>query len=353
MSIEKSKFGQMKDGNEVFVYSITNNSGMVVKVLEYGAIITSILVPDKNGRVDDVVLGYDSLDEYENNSCFFGATIGRSANRVAGGRFMLDGKEIQMPKNEGKNNLHTDRTLGFDKRLWASAVDNANNAVEMSLESLDGEAGLPGNLKMKVRFSLNDENELRIEYSGVSDKTTVINCTNHSYFNLGGHKSGQILNEFMEIKASRYTPVDSESIPTGELAEVNASVFDFRSMKKIGDEIDNDEQQLKYVGGYDHNFCLDGFDEKHVFLAAAVEDRESGRRMEVYTDLPGIQFYSGNFISSDMRGKDGAVYGPRMGFCLETQYYPDSVNKDNFKKPIFKAGETSDSTTVYKFLCRT
>ncbi|SKC00443.1 aldose 1-epimerase [Lachnospiraceae bacterium] len=345
MKIEKKLFGHTGDNKDISAYTLTNAKGMKATISEYGANIVSLIVPDKNGEMKDVVLGYDNADPYFVNSEFFGATIGRSANRIAGAKFDLDGTTILLKANENENNLHTDIDNGFHKKLWIAAPDEGRNSVTMSYTSPDGENGFPGNLDMKVTFTLTDENELILHYEGVSDKKTLINCTNHSYFNLGGHDSGLITDHYIQILASHYTPVRAGSIPTGEVASVAGTPFDLREMTRVGDHIDDAIEQLQITGGYDHNFVLDapGGD-----LIAAVEDRKSGRRMEVYTDLPGVQFYAGNFIG-ERTGKDGAHYTKRCGLCLETQFFPDSANQETFRSPFYSAGEKYDTTTTYKF----
>ncbi len=345
MKIEKEKFGEISDGRDVFIYTLENKNGVKVKLSEYGAIITSIIVPDKDGNFDDVALGYDSLEPYFTNDENFGATIGRNANRISGAEFKIDGEIIRLSANEGKNNLHTDFENGFHKKLWVSAPDEGRNSVTMSYTSPDGENGFPGNLDMKVIFSLSEDNELSIHYEGISDKKTVINCTNHSYFNLAGHSNGDVLDHYVKIFATKYTPVGEGSIPTGENSKVEGTPFDFREFRRIGDEADADNEQLDITGGYDHNFVLDA----PGGLISVVEERKSGRRMEVYSSLPGVQFYIGNYIREGLKGKDGAVYGKRSGFCLETQFFPDSVNQDKFASPIFAAGKKYDYTTIYKF----
>ena len=349
MSIEKRKFGVTKDGKEVTEYTMTNKNGMKLSVIDFGGIITSIIAPDKDGNMDDVVLGYDTLEPYFDNPGFLGATIGRSANRIAKGKFTIDGVDYQAPVNENDNNLHTDFEKGFHVQLWTGRANDADNSVSMEYSSPDGESGFPGKLDMKVTFSLTDDNEVRIHYEGTTDKKTVANCTNHSYFNLAGLKSGpkKIEDEYIKIYASKYTPVVEGAIPTGELADVKGTVFDLTDFKRIGDDIDKDVEQLKLVQGYDHNFALDTPGENN--LAAEVEDRESGRTMQVYTDLPGLQFYAGNCIPEGRVGKNGQIYGKRMALCLESQYFPNSVNEPGFASPLLDVGDKYDTTTVYKF----
>ncbi len=345
MEIIKKPFGTTKDDKDISSYTLSNANGMSVTVSELGAIITEIIFPDKDGVKRDVVFGYDNAEPYYENNEFFGATIGRSANRIKGAEFEIDGTKISLAVNENNNNLHTDFENGFHKKLWTAAPDEGRNAVTMSYTSPDGENGFPGNLDVHVTFSLSDDNELSIHYEGVSDKKTLINCTNHSYFNLAGHDSGSIADHYLKINAAFYTPVEPDSIPTGEIAPVVGTPFDFRDFHKIGERINEDNEQLKFVGGYDQNFVLD----RPGSVAAVLEERNIGVRMEVTTDLPGIQFYSGNFIRDNLPGKKGAVYNKRCGLCLETQYFPNSANQDGFEKPIFGAGERYDTTTVYRF----
>ncbi len=345
MEIEKKAFGTTRDNKDISCYTLTNENGMSVTISELGAIITELIVPDKNGNALDVVLGYDSSEPYYENSEFFGATIGRSANRIQGAAFEIDGVKYELPVNENTNNLHSDKENGFHKKLWTAAPDEARNAVTMSYTSPDGENGFPGNLDMHVTFTLSDKNELFIHYEGLSDKKTVINCTNHTYFNLAGHKSGNILDHYLKINSQSYTPVESDSIPTGEIASVENTPFDFREFHVIGDRIEEDNEQLHFTGGYDHNYVID----EPGSVVAVLEERNTGIRMEVITDLPGIQFYAGNFIRDNLSGKDGAVYGKRTGLCLETQFFPNSVNQAGFKRPVFGAGERYDTTTIYRF----
>lgn len=344
MEIKKRTFGTTEDDKDISAYTISNGNGMSVTVSELGAIITEVIVPSKKGAID-VVLGYDKADPYFDNKEFFGATIGRSANRIANAVFEIDGTKIQLPVNENSNNLHSDFVNGFHRKLWTAAPDEARNAVTMSYTSPDGECGFPGNLDMHVTFRLSDDNALFIHYEGVSDKKTLINCTNHTYFNLAGHDSGNIEDHYLKINASKYNPVHPDSIPTGEIADVEGTPFDFREFHKVGERINADNEQLHFTKGYDHNYVIDDPGS----VAAVVEERSSGVRMEVETDLPGIQFYAGNCIRNDLKGKGGAVYGVRSGLCLETQFFPNSANQEGFKKPIFGAGDRYDTTTVYKF----
>lgn len=344
--IQRSVFGKMPDGQEINLYTLTNSKGMQVGITNYGARIVSIVVPGRDGQKADVVLGFDDLKGYLGNDPFFGAIVGRYGNRIAKGKFKLDGVEYRLPINDGPNSLHGG-TKGFDKRVWdAREVDR--DAVELTYLSKDGEEGYPGNLSVKVVYTLENNNELRIGYTATTDKDTVLNLTNHSYFNLAGAGSGSILDEVMMINASRFTPIDSTMIPTGELRSVEGTPFDFRKPTPIGARIKEDNQQLKFARGYDDNFVLDrkgpGLE-----LAARVYDPKSGRMLEVLTTQPGVQFYTGNFLDGTIHGKEGKAYNYRSAFCLETQHFPDSPNHPQFPSTELKPGQTYHETTVFKF----
>ena len=347
MSVEKTIFGTTPEGKEVELYTIKNKNGMSAEIITYGAILKSLFVPDKKGRVQDVVLGYDKLWMYFKNGSFFGATVGPIANRTKGGSYKVNGKKIQLPINDHKaNNLHSDIKNGFHKRLWTAEA--GKTSVKLSLEKKHGDMGHPGNMKVSVTYTLTDKNELKIEYNASSDRDTVINMTNHSYFNFQGPASASINDHILTIYASRYTEVDAQAIPTGNLPEVKGTPMDFTKPKKIGKEIDNkDFTQLKLVKGYDHNFCVDGYNGKKK-LIAEVSDPKSGRSMKVFSDLPGVQFYAGNCIGKN-KGKSNFPNGPRKGFCLETQYYPDAINHENFVQPVFGPDKEYHTTTIYQF----
>lgn len=347
MSVEKSFWGMTKDGKEVHKYFIANEQGANLEVIDYGAILVSVCVPDNTGLLRDVVLGYDRLEDYEENPNFFGATIGRSCNRIANGRFEINSVTYQMDQNENENNLHSGKN-GFEKRIWN--VDEADgDHVVFSLLSPDGDEGFPGEFKISVTYTLTEENEVKIHYSGICDKDTVANMTNHSYFNLGGHDSGLVPDQILQINADSFTPVaDSKSIPTGEIAPVKGTPMDFTDEKPIGRDMEADFEQLVFTGGYDHNYVLNN-QNGTVRLAAKAKCEESGIGLEVYTDTPGVQFYAGNFISGSA-GKDGVSYEPRTGFCLETQYYPNSINEPGFPSPILKKGDRYETTTIYHFI---
>ena len=346
MSVQVENFGKTKDGKEVELYTIENKAGMKAQVTTYGAILVRLFAPDKDGKLDDVVLGFDQLEDYFVNGSFFGATIGPSANRIKDAKFSIDGNTYQLDVNDGPNNLHSQFDQGYHKRLWSAT--NNDNSVTFSMVDADGTMGFPGNKKLQVTYTVTEDNALQIHYDGVSDKKTILNMTNHSYFNLGGHKAKEIYDEIMWIKASHYTPVVAGAIPTGEIAPVAGTVMDFTTPKKVGQDIDADCEQLKLVQGYDHNWAIDDYDGK-IQLIAKVTDEDAGRTMEVYSDLPGVQFYAGNCIAPII-GKEGEHYGPRKALCLETQYFPNSANETNFIQPILEAGDTYNTTTIYKFI---
>ncbi|MDD2971635.1 MAG: galactose mutarotase [Lachnospiraceae bacterium] len=346
MSVKVENFGKTKDGKAVELYTIENKNGMKAQVMTYGAILVRLFVPDKDGKIDDVVLGFDKVEDYFTNGNFFGATIGPSANRIKDAKFQIDGTTCQLDANDGVNNLHSHYELGYHKQLWNAS--NNDNSVTFSLEGADGVMGFPGNKKIQVTYTLTEENELQIHYEVVSDKKTVLNLTNHSYFNLGGHRAKLIHDHIMWIKASHYTPVVAGAIPTGEIAAVTGTPMDFTTPKKVGQDINADFEQLKLVQGYDHNWVIDDYDGK-VKLIAKVTDEEAGRTMEVYSDLPGVQFYAGNCITP-VTGKEGEQYVPRKALCLETQYFPNSANDKHFPQPVFDAGQLYSTTTIYKFI---
>jgi len=336
------------DGQPVDLYTLQDGK-ITVKILTYGGIVQSIEAPDRNGKTANIVLGFDGLDGYvqTGNKPYMGAIIGRYANRIAGGTFQLNGKTYHVPKNDGDNALHGGIN-GFNKKVWTST--ESENGVELKYVSKDGEEGFPGNLTTTVRYTLKG-NELRIDYTATSDADTVLNLTNHSYFNLKGQGNGDILGHAMKINAHRYTPVDKNLIPTGELAPVAGTPFDFLEPTAIGARIDADNEQLKLARGYDQNWVLEG-DGKKVIVAAEAYEPTTGRVLEVLTDQPGIQFYTGNFLDGSVTGTDGKVYNKRYAFCLETQHYPDSPNHPEFPTTELKPGQTFRSTTVYRFSAR-
>ena len=343
-------FGNLPAGEEVHLYHIENKMGAYIEVSQYGAILVKVCVPDRDGRLTDVVLGYDDLESYFVNGCFFGACIGRSGNRIADSRFMLDGTEIRLTPNEGKNNLHSGPD-GFEKKLWNASVTEGQNAVTFSRISPDGENGYPGEFEVSVTYELTEENAVRIVYSGVSDKTTIANMTNHSYFNLNGEGSGTAMEQYLTIHAQEYTPVREDSIPLGENVSVEGTPMDFRTAKQIGQDIEADFEQLKFTGGFDHNYVTDGYNKAGIREIASAWSEKSGIQMDVLTDCPCVQFYAANFVE-DEHGKNGHVYNKREAFCLETQVEPNAVNVENFHSPVLEAGEKYYSETVYKFSVR-
>ena len=346
MSIRKESFGKTTNGEEIFRYWLENSKGMKAGIINYGAILVNLMVPDKDGNLDDVVLGYDALEPYFENGGFFGAVVGPNANRIGGASFILDGQKYQLAINDGVNNLHSHKELGYHKRVFQ--VVEGENCITLSLEDEDGNMGFPGNKKVSVTYTLTDENEIVLQYEASSDKKTIINMTNHTYFNLAGHNKGQIHDHILELKASAYTPTLPGSIPTGEIAAVAGTPFDFTQGKRIGEEIGADDEQLKLAGGYDHNWVIDGYDGT-LREFASVTDPVSGRCMKAYTDLPGVQFYAGNAIIGQT-GKENAQYTLRCGLCLETQYFPDTANKPEFPSAVFGPDRKYQSKTVYKFL---
>ncbi len=342
----KRLFGTTKDGREVYAYEISNSKGMKAEIINFGAIVTKLFVPDAKGEVKDIVLGYDTVAEYEVNDCFFGATIAPSANRIGNARFTIDGVDYQVDVNDGQNNLHSHIDLGSHKQIWDAK--EAEGGVKFSLAIKDMEMGFPGNKEISVTYTISESNELKLEYKGVSDKNTIINPTNHSYFNLSGADSETtILDNVLTLNAAHYTPVAKGAIPTGEIAPVNGTVMDFTKGLTVGDHIDDNFEQLVITSGYDHNFVIDDYDGT-VKKIAEVKDPKTSRKMEVYTNLPGVQFYAGNCVGEQL-GKNKARYGKRCALCLETQFFPDSVNKPEFPSCIFGPGKDYSSITIYKF----
>ena len=346
MSIMKIPYGQA-DGKEVFLFTLKNASGMSVAAMNLGCHVMQINVPDREGNFADVVLSFDSFEAAENQSSCFGVVVGRVANRIDKARFELNGKTYELYANEGANHLHGGK-VGFHKKVWDAEVLDDKNAVVFRYFSPDGEENYPGNLSVQVTYTLMDDNQLVIDYEAVSDADTIVNLTNHSYFNLAGHDSGPIVNHYLKLNCDKYTVCNSELIPTGVIAEVADTPLDFREYRRIGERIDADDEQMCYAGGYDHNFAINNPD-GGVTLAASLWERESGRVMEVSTDLPGIQFYSGNFLHGGDVGKDGCAYQKRGGLCLETQQFPNAINTRNFPSPVLKAGETYKYTTIFRF----
>lgn len=344
--MQKRSFGTTKDGKEVFLFSLENKNGVKAEITNYGAILVNLYVPDKNGNVEDVVLGFDDVTGYEANPSYFGSVIAPSANRIGGASFELNGEIYSLKKNNGENNLHSDDELGAHKRVWDFM--ESEDSVTFTLKNADGELGFPGNKEFKVTYSLDDENGLKIQYEATSDKDTIINPTNHSYFNLKGHKEGNIEDHRITLLASNYTPADAASIPYGEIVTVEGTPMDLREEILIGDKIDTDFEQLNFAVGFDHNWVTDNYNGE-IRKIATVKAPLDARIMEVYTDLPGVQFYAGNFIDPQ-DGKNKAFYGKRSGLCLETQCYPDSIHKLNFPSVVYGPGKIYKSTTIYKFV---
>jgi len=349
LQVRKEAFGKTGDGRPVDLYTLTNSKGMEVRAMTYGGIIVSIRVPDKNGKVGDVVLGHDNLDGYLVNPPYFGAIVGRYANRIGNATFTLNGVKYSLAKNDEQNSLHGG-LVGFNKVLWeGQEVKNAKGVgVAFSYLSKDGEEGYPGNLKVKVSYTLTDENQLMVDYEATTDKATPLNLSQHSYFNLAGEGSGDILGHELMLNAHSFTPVDKTLIPTGEIRAVKGTPLDFTNPTAVGARIDDSYEQLVIGHGYDHNFVIDRKGNS-LALAARVHEPTSGRVLEVYTTEPGVQFYSGNFLDGTIVGKQGHVYKRRNGLCLETQHYPDSPNHPDFPSTIVKPGTTFHSQTIFKF----
>ena len=345
--VKREPFGKTPDGTAVERFTLTNARGVVLQAISYGGIITSLRVPDRNGQFEDIVLGFDTLDGYVKDHPFFGAIIGRYGNRIAKGAFTLEGKTYKLATNNGPNHLHGGNK-GFDKVVWTAEPLAGSNGIAFTRTSPDGEEGYPGNLRVRVTYTLTDANELIVDYSATTDKATPVNLTQHSYFNLAGQASGDILGHQLMLNADRYTPIDATSIPTGELAPVEGTPFDFRQPTAIGARINEEHPQLKNGQGYDHNWVLNRKGPGRQ-LAARVIEPNSGRTLEIATTEPGIQFYSGNFLDGTLTGKAGAVYKHRTGFCLETQHFPDSPNQPNFPSTILQPGSEYKTSTVFTF----
>lgn len=350
-------FGKTASGQDVFLYKLKNKNGITAEITNYGGIVVRLIVPDKNGKLDDVVLGFNTLEEYlKDNSPYFGAIIGRFANRIADGRFSMHGTQYQLAINDKPNgipcSLHGGK-VGFDKVLWKGSVDEGSSIPKLNLAyvSRDGEEGYPGSLEVLVAYSLTDSNELTIEYTASADKETPLNLTNHSYFNLKGEGKGEILDHVITINAGQFTPVNKGLIPTGEIRPVDGTPFDFRHEHTIGERISESNEQLMLAGGYDQNFVLDK-NMGDLSLAASAYEPSTGRVLEIFTTEPGIQFYSGNFLDGSLTGKTGSPYNYRNGFAFETQHFPDSPNHPEFPPAMLTPGEVFKSVTVYKFSTR-
>ena len=350
MNVERQHFGTMPDGRDVWLYQLTNANGLRADITTYGGAVVRLFVPDRQGRLDDVVLGFDNLPDYIEKSPYFGCITGRYANRIAKGRFTLDGTEYTLATNNMGNHLHGGEK-GFDKVLWEPEPTRDADSVGLKLSYLspDGEEGYPGNLKTTVIYRLTNANELVIDYRAETDKPTVVNLTNHSYWNLAGAGAQDILDHELHINADAFTPVDETLIPTGEIQPVQNTPFDFTTPTAIGDRIDADDVQIQRGGGYDHNYVLNKPEPGAMTLAARVYEPTTGRVMEVRTTEPGIQFYSGNFLDGTIDGKLSRIYAHRYGFCLETQHFPDSPNQPNFPSTVLRPGQTYRTTTIYAF----
>lgn len=345
MSVTKTLFDTMPDGREVYLYTIENNNGVSAGIITRGATLQSFTCPDRDGNMGDIIMGFDKVADHIKSGTYTGNIIGQYANRLCGGKFTVNGTEYQVTQNEkGKTCLHGGGE--YNSALWkAIIIDDCS--VELSYDSPDGKEGFPGNVKITVVYSLNDHNELEINYEAVSDKDTILNFTNHAYFNLGTIANGDVLDHELMLNCDYFTPTDADSIPTGEIRSVEGTAFDFRTPKKIGKDIKADDEQLIMCRGYDHNFCVNGEIGK-LRTVAKVTDAKSGRKLEVMSDLPGVQLYTGNFIDGTETGKGGIVLNQHYGFCLETQFYPDTPNQPNFPQCTFKAGEKFKSTTIFK-----
>lgn len=348
-AIERRPFGELPDGRRAELFILRNSRGMVASISSYGGILTSLTIPDWRGSPADVVLGHDQLGAYLKGRSYFGAIIGRYANRIRGSAFTLDGEPVTLTRNDGRNHLHGG-TAGFDRALWTALPRPSSSGpqLELAYSSADGEEGHPGRLDATVTFTLTHHNELRIRYRATTSRPTHVNLTHHSYFNLAGQESDHILDHILTIDADRFTAVDAELIPTGEMRRVDNSPMDFRKPVAIGARIDSDDEQLRFGRGYDHNWVLNGAD-PDLHLAARVLDPASGRQLEVLTSEPGVQFYSGNCIDGTLIGKRGRIHKPRCAFCLETQHFPDSPNQSTFPSTVLRPGERYDTITVYRF----
>jgi aldose 1-epimerase len=346
VKVMKEDFQVNHEGKQVDLFTLKNTKGMIVQITNYGGKIVSIIVPDRDGNFADVCLGYETAEQYINGIASLGATMGRVTNRIANAQFTLNDTTYHLAKNNGDHTIHGG-AKGFRFKVWdARQIDD--KTVELSYFSPDGEEGFPGNLNVSVQFALSEENELKLHYTAKTDKTTVINFTNHAFFNLEGEGSGTVLDHELLVNANKYTPVDNSAIPTGEILIVAETPLDFRLMTRIGDRVDDDFEQLKYVGGYDHNYVIDKGPEE-MGLAALLFEPRSGRVMEVKTTEPAVQVYTANSLTDNDKGKGGKTYGPKSSICLETQHFPDSPNHPNFPSTVLNPGETFTSTTVYKF----
>jgi aldose 1-epimerase len=346
-TVETSEYGKLADGTPVQLFTLTNSKGSVAKITNFGATLTELWIPDRTGRKRDIVLGFDSLDGYLGKEPYFGASVGRYANRIANGQFTLDGKQYQLAINDPPNSLHGG-AVGFDRKVWkAEPVEVPHAAsVKFSYHSPDGEENYPGNLDVTVQYTLTDDDELKLDYTATTDKDTILNLTNHTYWNLAGADSGDVLKQIMMLNAGSYTPVNANLIPTGEILSVAGTPFDFTKPMAIGSRIN--DPQVQSHKGYDNNFVVDGTPGT-LRLAARATDPDSGRTMEVWTTEPGIQFYTSNYLDGTLNGKRGIHYNQYGAFALETQHYPDSINQPNFPPVVLHPGQTFHEATTYKF----
>jgi aldose 1-epimerase len=345
--ITEQAWGALPSGETVSLYKLRNEKGIEATISNFGGRLVTLKVPDRAEKFADIVLGYDTLEPYTKPNPFFGTLVGRYANRIANGEFTLNGKKYTLAKNNGPNALHGG-PQGFDKKVWLPEISKDGQSLKLTYVSKDGEEGYPGRLTAVVTYSLSNENALSIDYSATTDADTVLNLTNHSYFNLAGHDNGKILDHELMITADKFTPVNDKLIPTGELKSVEGTPFDFRQPTKVGARIDSPDQQIQYGSGYDHNFVLNRAGDAPT-LAARITEPQSGRVMDVLTTQPGVQFYTANHINGEIKGKAGATYRMRSAYCFETQHFPDTPNQPTFPTALLKAGETYHQITVFRF----
>ena len=344
--MEKIFWDKALSGEDIFLYVIKNKNGMRVEISNFGATIVGLYVPDKNGTIENVVMGYDKLAHYYQNWHSIGCSVGPNANRIANAKFSLDGKEYFLEAGRDGHNLHSHFILSYQKRVWLLKKHEENEVV-FFFECAEGEMGFPGNKVNQISFTVTDDNELKIHYYVTTDKKTIVNMTNHSYFNLSGNLSSSVKNHILWLACSRYTPIDDNGIPTGEIKNVNDTVMDFTMAKKLSDGLESDSEEIRKTKGYDHNFCVDNWDGSLKKIGQLYEEN-SGRCMEVFTDLPGIQIYTGNYLGRCM-GRNKVIYKTHGAICMETQYYPNHINEENFVSAIFDKDNPYDSTTIYKF----
>jgi aldose 1-epimerase len=343
--MEKRAFGTTAEGQEATLYTISNEKGMQVKITDFGATLVSILVRDKDEMTRDVILGYEDVAGYQNGTCYFGATVGRNCNRIANAHIVIDGEDYTLEANDNENNLHSG-SQSTAVRFW-NLVAHTTNQLTLEIEDTHLQQGYPGNAQIQVTFTVTPDNALEITYHAKADRKTIFNFTNHAYFNLNGAGSGSVRNQLLQLQASAFTPTDVKAIPSGEIRQVAGTPFDFREAKPIGRDIGQDDEQLRFGCGYDHNYALDKKQDGVEKIGSAYSP-ESGIRMDISTDCPGVQLYTANFVDGE-QGKDGHVYEKYDAFCLETQYFPNSINEPNFATPLTEAGETYESTTIYAF----